>query len=309
MISIGAVARQTGLDISTLRKWESRYGFPMPLRRDSGQRVYRDEDVAALQTILRRLATGERVSKVIAELHLTQSAVAPRSQLKPLPAVARSTPKPAIAAALAAIHAGKLPALLTQLSNERYTPAGRSLRDYIENFAAPLSIAVGEAWASGQLPIHAEHLFSATMETLLITEISRFPLTTAPVVLLVTAAGEKHTLGLAMTHAVLAEAGVPCLRLCSDLPVAEVVAVCRTHQFAAVGVSASAHYAPRILAVQLAELRRQLPADVELWLGGGGINRLSTLPADSKTFPSFAALLESARPLCVAPAHPDQRPT
>lgn len=68
MFSIGVVARQTGIEIGTLRKWESRYGFPLPARKDSGQRYYSESDIAALLQIARRITNGERVGNIIRHL-------------------------------------------------------------------------------------------------------------------------------------------------------------------------------------------------------------------------------------------------
>jgi methanogenic corrinoid protein MtbC1 len=123
----------------------------------------------------------------------------------------------------------------------------------------------------------------------------------SPRLLLVTLSGEKHTLGLTMIHAVLAEAGVPCVRLNSDLPVSEIVAACARHGFHAVGLSASVHYSRRLLRAQINVLRNDLPSTVELWLGGGGIDRVSVLPPGSRTFNNFFSLIQAAHRLIGGP--------
>ena len=69
MISIGVAARQAGLEICTLRKWEERYGFPKPVRLDSGQRRYLGSEVEQLLVVVRRVVAGERPGKVIRELN------------------------------------------------------------------------------------------------------------------------------------------------------------------------------------------------------------------------------------------------
>jgi len=40
-LSIAAVERETGLSKDVLRKWETRYGFPAPLRDGFGERAFR----------------------------------------------------------------------------------------------------------------------------------------------------------------------------------------------------------------------------------------------------------------------------
>jgi methanogenic corrinoid protein MtbC1 len=188
---------------------------------------------------------------------------------------------------------------LKQLLDE--TRQQGSMLEFVQAFVTPLSIAVGEVWTRGELPIHAEHFYSALVERLLLRDIEsmaatkRVAASVVPRILLVTLSGEQHTLGLTMTHAVLAEAGIPCVRLNSDLPVSEIVAACARHGFRAVGLSASVHYSRRLLRAQIDVLRKDLPADVELWLGGSGIDRASVLPSGSRTFNDFSSFIEAAR--------------
>lgn len=286
MLSIGVVARQTGLEVSTLRKWEARYGFPRPRRCESGQRAYSSDDVETLQLIVRRVARGERVGQIMRELPAENSQ--PGSKTIPCrPTVEQSY---VIDSALAAIRRADPCSLKQLLEKQRL---GRTLRDYVENFIAPLTHAVGESWATGLLPIHAEHLYSSLVERLLIRETESAGPPGAPHVLLITPAGEKHTLGLAMIHAILAEAGVPCLRLFSDMPVSEIAPFCRAHSFRFVGLSASIHYPPKILRAQILELQMALAPDIELWVGGSGINRISRLPDATRPFKSFDDLISA----------------
>ena len=54
LLSIGAVARLTGLTTHSLRKWEDRYQVVTPLRSDGGDRRYTSVQVARL-TLLKEL--------------------------------------------------------------------------------------------------------------------------------------------------------------------------------------------------------------------------------------------------------------
>ena len=304
MFSVGVVARQTGLDISTLRKWEVRYGFPQPARSAGGQRIYSCDDVAQLQSVVRRIATGERVGQVIRELVGTTSAKAatPAASnsddfLLSMPAELRTW----IDAALAMISREDI-AGIKQLLRE--TRCDRAMRESVEQFLAPLTAAVGEAWAAGTLSVSSEHMYASFLESLLVSETDFFEARCEPShllhprLLLIVPAGEQHTLGLSMVHAVLTEAGVACLRISSDLPMAEIAACCAKHAFRAVGLSASRNYPRRLLRAQIAELRMLLAADVELWLGGGGVDAISRLPDGTRTFGSLTELIEAARMRC-----------
>ena len=48
-LTIGDLAARTGLTTATLRMWESRHGFPVPTRLDSGHRRYDEHDVGQVQ--------------------------------------------------------------------------------------------------------------------------------------------------------------------------------------------------------------------------------------------------------------------
>jgi len=91
------------------------------------------------------------------------------------------------------------------------------------------------------------------------------------VVLLTTLKGEEHQLGLLMAEALLAAEGAACISLGPQTPVADIViAVARTAP-QIVALSFSAAYPWRKARDGLLELRDALPAETELWAGGGVI--------------------------------------
>jgi DNA-binding transcriptional MerR regulator/anti-sigma regulatory factor (Ser/Thr protein kinase) len=56
--SIGAVGRMTGVETTTLRAWERRYGIVVPLRSAGGQRLYTRDQVDQLRLVMTQMATG-----------------------------------------------------------------------------------------------------------------------------------------------------------------------------------------------------------------------------------------------------------
>ena len=50
--SIGEFARLCGINATTLRAWQRRYGLLKPLRTDGGHRLYSDDDVQQALKIL-----------------------------------------------------------------------------------------------------------------------------------------------------------------------------------------------------------------------------------------------------------------
>ncbi|MCP9485369.1 MAG: MerR family transcriptional regulator [Gaiellaceae bacterium MAG52_C11] len=65
-LTIAELAEETGLKPATLRAWESRHGFPRPLRLPGGQRRYRARDVEAVRRVLAERAAGVTLSGAIA---------------------------------------------------------------------------------------------------------------------------------------------------------------------------------------------------------------------------------------------------
>jgi DICT domain-containing protein len=65
LLTISDLAERTGVPPPTLRSWESRYGFPRPLRLDSGHRRYAEPDVAAVLEVLRHRAAGLGLAEAV----------------------------------------------------------------------------------------------------------------------------------------------------------------------------------------------------------------------------------------------------
>lgn len=189
----------------------------------------------------------------------------------------------------------------------------RTLLTYVEEIAAPLTELVGEQWAHGKLPIHAEHFYSSIIESILTRETSLAKSADQmPVILLTSPPGEHHTLGLSMVKAVLSEIGIACLHLPGTLPLPEIVAATKAYQLKIVGVSASCHYPPRMLRSLIRKLRKALPEHVSLWFGGAGMHRIVDIPAGVSVITSMQQLLATCRAMnlteeAIAPATKDMQ--
>ncbi len=66
-LSIGELARQTGVPVATLRSWEDRYGFPRPQRLAGGHRRYEKGDTALVREVLRLRASGMSLQAAIGQ--------------------------------------------------------------------------------------------------------------------------------------------------------------------------------------------------------------------------------------------------
>ncbi len=78
MLTIGELARRTGVNVATLRMWEERHGFPVSVRLRSGHRRYADDTVDKVLRVQRRREAGVRLDAAVAEV-ASDSATAPSS--------------------------------------------------------------------------------------------------------------------------------------------------------------------------------------------------------------------------------------
>ena len=78
-LTIGELAKRTGVAVATLRAWERRHGFPVPQRLPSGHRRYVDADVQAVLAVVRDRAAGSTVEAALAQARARRQA--PRTSL------------------------------------------------------------------------------------------------------------------------------------------------------------------------------------------------------------------------------------
>lgn len=289
-MNIGAVERDTGLGKDTLRVWERRYGFPAPARDAHGERLYPAEQVERLRLIKRLIDQGHRPGRLIGagndELALLSSQSATPTAMPTAPvgdsattdeaqpcaaAPASATVSPLIDRVLAQVRGHDLP-LLRQTLNQAMLRQG--LHRFVVETVGPLNVAIGEAWMRGEIEVFEEHLYTEQVTTLLRQAMASLPpASSAPRIVLTTVPDELHTLGLLMAQALLALDGASCIPLGTQTPLFDIVLAAKAHQAHIVALSFSASFPARQVAPLVAQLREMLPAQTELWIGGGGGER------------------------------------
>lgn len=268
LLSIAAVERETGLGKDTLRVWERRYGFPRPERDQHGERAYPLEQVEKLRLIKRLMGQGWRPGRLMAT---------PDEDLAGLAGPAE-TP-------VAAEDKGALAAGVVELIRSHDTPALASalrqalhrqgLQQFVLESVSALNRAVGEAWMRGEIQVFEEHLYTEQMQALLRQAIASLPPGTGrPRVLLTTVPEEQHVLGILMTEALLTLEGAACVSLGTQTPLADIRQAALAHRADIVALSFSAAFPQRQVLPLLAKLREMLPAAMEIWAGGAGVERL-----------------------------------
>jgi len=261
MLSIAMIEASTGIAKETLRAWEKRYAFPMPVRDDAGERLYTPLQLHQLREAKRLIDRGARPSQIFAGGTLISSATSLLA-----PAAERRLEQ--FSEWLKLLADFRLDELAQQLRAEwmrRGTPA------FVCELLAPLVSAVGDAWQTGRISVAAEHAFTARVSALLqAAMMSNLMTGMGPVIVSATLSGERHGLGLLMAQAMLLSQRVRVVSLGVDLSVDEIISTVQHTEADVVMLSFSAHFPHKQVPGLMDELIIGLPAHIEFWIGGAG---------------------------------------
>lgn len=275
--TIADVERDTGLSKDTLRVWERRYGFPLPLRDAQGERRYDGDQLLRLRHIRRLLDAGHRPGRVVplplAQL-LALDTPARTQRMQGAAKKSAEVPVPASAAGPDLSH------WMDLLRTQRSQPLHQALQQWllvhglaslVRDVVAPLNRRVGQAWLDGELAVFEEHLYTELVQRLLRTGLSQVAAASAlrqPRVLLTTVPGEVHTLGLLMAECMLVLEGCETTSLGAQTPLRDIAEAARASGADVVALGFSALLKPRDARHALEQLLPQLPPSVQLWTGG-----------------------------------------
>ena len=297
LMNIAAVERETGLGKDTLRVWERRYGFPRPERDQHGERAYPLDQVEKLRLIKRLMGQGWRPGRLLAK---------PDEELASLAAPAEAAPDE--------VAGGSLHLTVVDLIRQHDIPAlGNALRQalhrqglqqFVLETVSALNRAIGEAWMRGEIQVFEEHLYTEQMQALLRQAIGALPPGSGrPRILLTTVPEEQHILGILMSEALLTLEGAGCVSLGTQTPLADIGLAAQAQQADIVALSFSSAFPTRQVAPLLKQLRGMLAANIEVWAGGAGIERVAA-PEGVRIMGSLDAALEGlAQWRAAHPAH------
>jgi hypothetical protein len=205
VLTIGRVAKLTGIPIATLRAWEQRYGVVTPHRTPKGYRLYDDLAVRNLSVMGRLVASGWAPRDAAARVLEGGRVPAPDSTLGlDVAALARSA-----AAMDARGAADALDAAVSRVGLDRA----------VDGWLMPALRAVGEDWAAGHVDVSGEHLVTATVQRRLGAAMdSAGRADGAPTVAVGLPRGARHELGVLAFAVLLRRTGLDVLYLGADLP-------------------------------------------------------------------------------------------
>lgn len=262
MINITQLSYEVGIGVDTLRIWERRYRFPNPERDRRGHRRYPDEQVEELRVIKQLQVIGYRPGKIFA---------LPSSERRKLLSLEQGS---------SGVDNETLLHLATELAPKEIESELRrqlqqlGLQEFIYQIGVPLLEVLGRGWENKSISIGREHLVSDRLEALLKEQLKIVEAgLSQPTILFLTLSGEQHRLGLLMAALLFQQQGIGCIFLNEAMPLSEISGLAVELGVDAVAVSFSAHFLSRRAKVDLASLRKALPASIKLIAGGGAIRK------------------------------------
>jgi methanogenic corrinoid protein MtbC1 len=271
LFNIGVVERETGIGKDTLRVWEKRYGFPLPVRDQHEDRHYPGEQVDQLRLIKRLLDSGMRPAKVVGLSSLELNALLNEAPKK---ASALSTELNEFVAYIKAHQEAELRVALNRALLQQ------GMADFLSKTIDPLNHLVGEAWLRGDIRVFEEHLYSEQITAVLRSAIATMRNASGtPRVLLTTLPGEEHSLGLLMAEATLSLCGAQCTMLGVQTPIREIVLAVQAHRVDVLTLSFSGAMPAAQVKSGVEQVRKALPGSVSIWIGGAGVQRQRNVEA------------------------------
>ncbi|SNT37136.1 DNA-binding transcriptional regulator, MerR family [Noviherbaspirillum humi] len=270
LFSIGSVERDTGLSKDTLRVWEKRYSFPQPIRDALGDRSYSIEQVEKLRLLKRLIDSGYRPSKIINLEVLELRALAEQAEKISTRPAHFEKKRDDLRIYLDACKEHRFDDLRRLLSRELLR---LGLYRFISEVIAPLNTIIGTLWATGEIAVYEEHLYTESAQVVIRNAISAVSVlpeegSVGPKILLTTFPYESHGLGLLMAEAIFALEGAKCISLGTQTPIMDIARAAEKQDADIVALSFSEAMNGNHVVEDLSELRSALPRSCEIWAGG-----------------------------------------
>ncbi|MBN1478753.1 MerR family transcriptional regulator [candidate division KSB1 bacterium] len=272
MYPIKAVAIKTGLTTHTIRVWERRYEIIHPQRTETNRRLYSEEEVQKLILLKKATQAGhsigqlskmplEEIKRLVQEQNVVRvSSMSNRVDLD------EESPEYYVKAALQAAEDFDNEAIddmLTQASVNFSQPV------LIDGVVVPFLNALGDKWFDGEVRIAQEHVASAVVRSFLGRMLSSVrTVEKGPTLLTATVSGLYHEFGAMIVAISAATQGWRAHYLGPNLPAEEIAFSVKKTNARAVVISIVFPPNDDIVREQLLQLRRVLPQDVALLVGG-----------------------------------------
>ena len=179
-----------------------------------------------------------------------------------------------------------------------------SMQRLVHGLLVPVLHEVGDRCIRGGFSVAQERLLGAcvgrTVQSLIANMRRR---QAGPVVVLCTPQGERHELGLMLSALLLAEQGLDCIYLGSEVPFHDIALAANATAARCVGLSLVLTPPPDSVHSDLQDLVEELPCGCSVWLGGTGAEHLDQrrLPPQCSVIANDGALTHAVHTLLSDP--------
>lgn len=279
LLGLSEVLQITGLTKLVLHAWERRYGLVPAGRSATGRRSYTLAQVERLRLLKACSDAGHRISSLVDLSYddLMRLEEYHRARLSLLP----------LLEAVQDLDGDRLQSDLHARAKAE-GPHG-----FVRRTALPLMQEVGDLWAKGTVTVAAEHLATAQLKRVLGGMLDDCPAPPPKAYRLIatTLEGEQHEIGALVATLVARLSDWDALFLGPNLPNAEICSAVRRRDADLVCLSAL-FGKKRNLEQQLRDLRQDLPAKTEIWIGGPAYAAIG-IPQGVRYFPHLDSYLEA----------------
>lgn len=263
---VRVAASMTGLKPELIRAWETRYDAVQPDRTEGGSRRYSDEDLHRLRLLRDVVDAGHRIGRIA---HLSPEEL---SALLPDPVGVESDPVERIIAVAERLDSTEVRRLLGE-DLSRLGPTA-----FATNIALPLLVEVGSRWERGGLGVTVEHLITAILRSMLLSNFETADETSgSPKALFATPSGEPHDVGTMAAALVATRAGAEVAFLGADVPADDLVDGVKNSRASILVLGVVTLPNDEADSI-LREIRKRVPESVGMWIGGAGIQGLAPIP-------------------------------
>jgi DNA-binding transcriptional MerR regulator len=273
-LSIGELARQTGIGVHTLRVWEKRYGAPLSQRLPSGHRRYPKEEVPRLRAIAKALESGYRASKVVTgTLEELQGLLGAQSFIstttdQPDSESVKVSRDLIIEQWIESIHQYNDESIYHSLA-EVWSKEGPM--NFITEFACPFIERVGNGWVNGELTVGNEHFATEILSNFLSAKWRQQNIRRdGPIAVLSTLPDETHGLGLLMCAVIIGLTEFKVVYLGLNSPLEDIVKTTQVSNAQLLCLSISNCVEINKSKEQLKQIKNSIDKTTNMIIGGEG---------------------------------------
>ena len=157
MYTIKEASQRTGVSVALLRAWERRYGIVAPLRTEAGYRIYDDAAIGRIRAMRTLVADGWSPRQAAANVISTQAEDFPVAAVAAQPI----DPRPSTEQSRGLVEAAaRIDGPVIERALDDIFAMG-SFERMVDDHLYPALVALGDAWARGEVDVAGEHAASA----------------------------------------------------------------------------------------------------------------------------------------------------